>query len=668
MALNKQFIHFQTKSAFNKQKENISDTSIAFIKETGEIYTHDKLYGSISVASTTANGLMPKEHYSIIDKESNNQFVTELSNNVSTTADKVYIQYKSRYFGDDLKHDNICNILSATSTNAGVMSATDKRKLDSLSNYTLPTANSSTLGGIKIGSGLNIDSNGTVSVNNKLYILVNSLESVTTPDANKIYLVLNSSSTSETNSFTEYVWITSDTGGKWEKLGEFKTDVDLTPYAKTADVTSAINAVRESVATHEQILDKHHQVLNSISETKVEWFVIPITAAVYEDILSGVKDYITIPYDISLLIEGDERLKTGQAGIKLEVADGASVNAVYLPFTLVSQTYILPSFDDLVIRGTSLSSGKAYDTRYHVNVDAKTNYIKLEKAGAAELPWLDLSPADDEELKNFMNAFALAGQTGEAQEYALTAHEAVDITKYRGIVIDIASEGIHFKTPFVVSDGTYRICAETFIANSECVLACKCADSKLWLTLINISLRDMFQYQSTFAKTSDLSDYAKKTDIRYPWLEIDMQDDLYNGIANLNPGERFELVPQSTGINPNEDLSKYCGLRLHDTYDNVWYLPWAYILDDRSEYDTCPFMFNGKTLRAEVIGASVWFINNDPDLSDYAKKTDVYTKAEVDAKLTGMVKIQKLTQEEYDALKTKDENVLYAIIEPATEG
>ena len=45
---------------------------------------------------------------------------------------------------------------------------------------------------------------------------------------------------------------------------------------------------------------------------------------------------------------------------------------------------------------------------------------------------------------------------------------------------------------------------------------------------------------------------------------------------------------------------------------------------------------------------------------------DVYTKAEIDTKLTGMVKIQKLTQAEYDALETKDENVLYAIIEPAT--
>lgn len=288
------------------------------------------------------------------------------------------------------------------------------------------------------------------------------------------------------------------------------------------------NAALESVATHEQTLDKHLQVLNSISETKVEWFVIPITAAVYEDILSGVKDYITIPYDISTLIEGDSRLTTGQAGIKLEVAGEASVNAVYLPFTLVSQAYILPSFDDLVIRGTSLSSGKAYDTRYKVDVNVQTGYIVLEKV-----------------------------------------EESASL----------------------------------------------------------------------------------------PWLEINTQDDLYNGIANLNPGEKFELVPQSTDINPNEDLSKYCGLRLHDTYDNVWYLPWAYILDDRSEYDTCPFMFNGKTLRAEVIGASVWFINNDPDLSDYAKKTDVETA------LSGMVKIQKLTQEEYDALKTKDENVLYAIIE-----
>lgn len=396
MALNKQFIHFQTKSAFNKQKENISDTSIAFIKETGEIYTHDKLYGSISVASTTANGLMPKEHYSIINKESNNQFVTELSNNVSTTADKVYIQYKSRYFGDDLKHDNICNILSATSTNAGVMSATDKRKLDSLSNYTLPTANSSTLGGIKIGSGLNIDSNGTVSVDNKLYILVNSLESVTTPDANKIYLVLNSSSTSETNSFTEYVWITSDTGGKWEKLGEFKTDVDLTPYAKTADVTSAINAAKTEL-TGDIATAKSQAISEAKSETataaaqlnrsKTSWANGgTITSETYYNILKGTQDSFTLPFDLNGFVSHITAKGNAQrySGVIIAVSYANKPgqpkqrsDTLYLPFAAVNADKGVVAFEDLQFHYTDLASTDV-DVRYKVTPFSNSQ-IKLEK-------------------------------------------------------------------------------------------------------------------------------------------------------------------------------------------------------------------------------------------------------------------------------------------------
>lgn len=301
------------------------------------------------------------------------------------------------------------------------------------------------------------------------------------------------------------------------------------------------NAALESVATHEQTLDKHLQVLNSISETKVEWFVIPITAAVYEDILSGVKDYITIPYDISTLIEGDSRLTTGQAGIKLEVAGETSVNAVYLPFTLVSQAYILPSFDDLVIRGTSLSSGKAYDTRYHVNVDAETNYIKLEKvkesAGAAELPWLDVTPQSEEEFGKFVTAFIQeAGLNGKA-DYELNLNASTDLTQYRGIRIDFR-EGNVVETPVVATVGNGFICAPAFLSDNEFVFG-----------------------------------ITKET------------------------GGKFTLHIYN----------------LSSQYANV--------------------------------------------LSDYAKKTDVETA------LSGMVKIQKLTQEEYDALKTKDENVLYAIIE-----
>lgn len=289
------------------------------------------------------------------------------------------------------------------------------------------------------------------------------------------------------------------------------------------------DAALESVATHEQTLDKHLQVLNSINEAKVEWFVIPITAAVYEDILSGVKDYITIPYDISTLIDGDSQLKSGQAGIKLEVADEASVNAVYLPFTLVSQAYILPSFDDLVIRGTSLSSGNAYDTRYHVNVDAETNYIKLEKvkesAGAAELPWLDVTPQSEEEFGKFVAAFIHeAGLHGKA-DYELNLNASTDLTQYRGIRIDLG-EGNVVETPVVATVGNGFICAPAFLSDNEFVFGItKETGGKFTLHIYNLS--------SQYANV--LSDYAKKTDIpQQPFTFVVNGDNLKIGSSKLS--------------------------------------------------------------------------------------------------------------------------------------
>ncbi len=52
---------------------------------------------------------------------------------------------------------------NATQSEAGLMSATDKTKLDGLSNYTLPAASANDLGGIKVGSGLSIDASGILS-------------------------------------------------------------------------------------------------------------------------------------------------------------------------------------------------------------------------------------------------------------------------------------------------------------------------------------------------------------------------------------------------------------------------------------------------------------------------------------------------------------------------
>ena len=69
---------------------------------------------------------------------------------------------------------------AASTSNAGLMSAADKEKLDSISReankYELPAATSSTLGGIKVGTNLSIDGNGVLSATDTTYELVQPVE------------------------------------------------------------------------------------------------------------------------------------------------------------------------------------------------------------------------------------------------------------------------------------------------------------------------------------------------------------------------------------------------------------------------------------------------------------------------------------------------------------
>lgn len=62
---------------------------------------------------------------------------------------------------------------AATTSENGFMSAVDKTKLDGIAananNYSLPTASASTLGGIKVGTNLSIDGNGVLSAKDTTY-------------------------------------------------------------------------------------------------------------------------------------------------------------------------------------------------------------------------------------------------------------------------------------------------------------------------------------------------------------------------------------------------------------------------------------------------------------------------------------------------------------------
>lgn len=85
-----------------------------------------------------------------------------------------------------------------------------------------------------VGKGLQLV-NGTldVTLDTTISKIVESLPTApATGDENKIHLVLSSTSKSG-NTYTEYIWVE----GKWEEMGKFKPDVDLTPYLKVVDLT-----------------------------------------------------------------------------------------------------------------------------------------------------------------------------------------------------------------------------------------------------------------------------------------------------------------------------------------------------------------------------------------------------------------------------------------------
>lgn len=87
---------------------------------------------------------------------------------------------------------------------------------------------------IKTINGQSVLGSGDITLDLSLYKVVDSLPT-TGIDENKIYLIASSSGGTN-NVYTEYMYVNS----AWEKIGEYKSDVDLSAYAKTADVETAL--------------------------------------------------------------------------------------------------------------------------------------------------------------------------------------------------------------------------------------------------------------------------------------------------------------------------------------------------------------------------------------------------------------------------------------------
>ena len=122
----------------------------------------------------------------------------------------------------------------------------------------LPAAQLPTL---KTVNGTSIVGSGNINIDLTLYKVVTELPT-TNVDTTKIYL-LASGTTGEQNIYTEYMYVNS----KWEKIGEYTSSVDLTPYVKFTDVATTSKAGAMSAADKVKLDGLQNYTLPTASAT-----------------------------------------------------------------------------------------------------------------------------------------------------------------------------------------------------------------------------------------------------------------------------------------------------------------------------------------------------------------------------------------------------------------
>lgn len=87
------------------------------------------------------------------------------------------------------------------------------------------------------GNGLSlIDNVLSITLDHTPYKIVTSLPATpSAADKNKIFLMLQSGADSG-NTYIEYLWVEVGGTGRWEQIGEWKPEIDFSPYVKWEDI------------------------------------------------------------------------------------------------------------------------------------------------------------------------------------------------------------------------------------------------------------------------------------------------------------------------------------------------------------------------------------------------------------------------------------------------
>lgn len=266
--INEQFIQVKTKANFESRLSagEIKDTSIAFIEDTNEIWAKghyypcpytkeeldslfnnkvDKESGKSLISNTLITKLENLDDQSAIDaaiadaKQAGTD-ATVLANNNKTTIDNYTVNGQKISTNpvlskEDINLGNVTNDTQVKRSEMGVASGVATLGTDG-------KLTSSQLPELKTINNNSIVGSGNITIDLTLFKVVETLPS-SNIDTTKIYLV-ESTEPGQNNAYTEYMYVNNT----WEKLGEYKSDVDLTNYVKFTDIASTSKAGAMSTA------------------------------------------------------------------------------------------------------------------------------------------------------------------------------------------------------------------------------------------------------------------------------------------------------------------------------------------------------------------------------------------------------------------------------------
>lgn len=275
----------------------------------------------------------------------------------------------------------------------------------------LKTENLATINGEKLSEG------GNITIDLTLFKVVDSLPT-TGIDENKIYLV-KSAETETGNIYTEYVYANK----AWEKLGEYKSEVDLTPYAKTADVNTSLATKVDKVTgkglSTNDFTDALKTKLEGI-ESGADKYELPIATTTT---LGGIKTVGGNTVTEQSVTAGVQTDNDGKATVSLNAASASYAGVMTAAdkkkldgIADGANTYELPVASDSVLGGVKV--GKyiaATETTCVVtpDIDSEGNItvnIPLAQGTSGVLQSSDhagLMSADDKRKLSLLNNFTL---------------------------------------------------------------------------------------------------------------------------------------------------------------------------------------------------------------------------------------------------------------------